>query len=342
MLSRAAFLFLACGLNVQAHDPGLSSAGITLGAKEIVVQLLVAPSDLQALQDSSAEAIAGFGVEMNAAGTALRPTDLKKTVAGPDTGIRLIYSRPHASTILYRSPLIAALPHGHRQILTVRDDAGALLLSRLLSAREDRVEIAMPDPGIGAGVPSTAPQTSSSGFLLLGIHHILAGYDHLLFLFALLLVCDGFWSTAKIITCFTAAHSLTLALATLDIVQIPGGIVEPIIAGSIIYVALENLFVRRQRRSRLVLTFAFGLVHGLGFASVLRDLGVNSGGLVVAVPLLSFNLGVEIGQLAIAALLLPLILWLRGNPAFLSRGVPACSLLIAAAGGYWLLERTLW
>ncbi|HKC86147.1 MAG TPA: HupE/UreJ family protein, partial [Blastocatellia bacterium] len=142
---------------------------------------------------------------------------------------------------------------------------------------------------------------------------------------------------AKIITSFTVAHSITLALATLEVVAIPAGVVEPLIAASIIYVGLENVW-RREVKHRWMLTFAFGLVHGFGFASALKDLGVGAGVKAVA-PLLSFNLGVEIGQIAVAAIVLPLIWKLRQWPRFVISYVPACSILVALAGGYWLWNR---
>jgi hydrogenase/urease accessory protein HupE len=133
---------------------------------------------------------------------------------------------------------------------------------------------------------------------------------------------------------------MTLALATLDLLRVQPSIVEPMIAASIIYVGVENV-VHRNLKWRWVLAFVFGLVHGCGFATVLRDLGVGASGSGVAVPLVSFNLGVELGQLVIAALALPLIWKLKARPAFQLRIVPACSVLIALAGGYWLVQRTL-
>jgi hydrogenase/urease accessory protein HupE len=165
------------------------------------------------------------------------------------------------------------------------------------------------------------------------------GFDHLAFLFVLLIAGSSFREAAKIITSFTAAHSITLALATLDLVNLSPGIVEPLIAVSILYVGLENIF-RQETKRRWLLTFAFGLIHGFGFASVLRELAIGADGGAI-VPLLSFNLGVEAGQMAMAALALPLIWKLKQQPSFAIRYAPACSMLVALAGGYWLVERTL-
>ena len=171
--------------------------------------------------------------------------------------------------------------------------------------------------------------------------HIWTGYDHLLFLFGLLVVCRRLKSIVGIISCFTLAHSLTLALATLNIVTIPSRIVEPAIAASIVFVGIENV-VRRgaEPAGRWALTFAFGLIHGFGFASVLRELGVGQGGRGLALPLFTFNLGVELGQVSIAVLVLPIIWQLRKKPAFVLRGVPALSAAVVAAGLYWFLMRT--
>ncbi|MBI2248151.1 MAG: HupE/UreJ family protein [Armatimonadetes bacterium] len=142
---------------------------------------------------------------------------------------------------------------------------------------------------------------AASGFVLLGIRHILTGYDHVLFLLSLLMLGGGLRALFKIVTAFTVAHSITLSLAVLNIVALPARWVESIIAASIIYVAAENLWRRQSAlRNRWLVTFAFGLVHGLGFASILQELNLPRAG--VAVSLLSFNLGVEMGQLAIVIL----------------------------------------
>jgi hypothetical protein len=117
-------------------------------------------------------------------------------------------------------------------------------------------------------------------------------------------------------------------------------VVEPLIAASIVYVGIENIFSRNLDR-RWLLTFGFGLVHGFGFASVLRELGIGSGAGGTAIPLVSFNLGVEIGQIAIALIILPAVWKLRAQPTFITKYVPACSVLITLIGAFWLVERIL-
>src|SRR5262249_49227835 len=148
-----------------------------------------------------------------------------------------------------------------------------------------------------------------SSFVLLGIEHILTGWDHLLFLLGLLL-CGGGWLTlARLITAFTLAHSVTLALAVLDIVTLPDRLVEAVIALSIAFVAAENIFTRPVASRRWMVSFAFGLVHGFGFSSALRELDLPRHGLVLA--LFGFNVGVELGQGVVVAVALPLLALIR-------------------------------
>ena len=180
---------------------------------------------------------------------------------------------------------------------------------------------------------------SFANFLCLGVKHILTGYDHLLFLFGLLLVARGFFSSLGIITSFTVAHSITLALATLHLVQIPSRIVEPLIAASIVFVGIENLLHGDIPTARRVVAFGFGLIHGFGFASALREAGIGSGTGGIVLPLFSFNLGVELGQIMVAALALPIIWKLRENPMFIARWAPACSAAVVLLGSFWFVQR---
>jgi hypothetical protein len=115
--------------------------------------------------------------------------------------------------------------------------------------------------------------------------------------------------------------------------------VEPLIAATIVYVGCENLLRRQGASHRALLTFAFGLVHGFGFAGALREMGVGSNGGAVAMPLLAFNSGVEIGQLMVAAAILPILWKVKDKPQFALRWAPACSALVALAGGFWFVRR---
>lgn len=171
-------------------------------------------------------------------------------------------------------------------------------------------------------------------FFGLGVEHIFIGTDHILFLLALIIV-SRLGELVKIVTAFTVAHSITLALATLEIVEVDSQLVETAIAATIVYTALENLWLK-DSRSRWRLTFAFGLIHGFGFAGVLRELGLPSVGYVRS--LAAFNVGVEAGQLAIvAALWLPMLLVARSRYAKpIQNGL---SLVVALCGLGWFLDR---
>jgi hydrogenase/urease accessory protein HupE len=185
--------------------------------------------------------------------------------------------------------------------------------------------------------------SAASRFLRLGIEHIFTGYDHIAFLLGLLLLGGSFKELVQIVTAFTLAHSITLALATLGLVNPTPRLVEPLIAASIVYVAAENLWALRRGtrasalRHRWMLTFAFGLVHGFGFASVLRDLHLPRSELAAA--LVTFNLGVEVGQVCIVALAVPLLAALRRTRWFDPTGVRVCSLAVGCLGLTWLVQR---
>lgn len=264
-----------------------------------------------------------------------------------------------------RSKVISLCPLDHKQYLMLQNPSGVMLDERLLRANSDTVSIevsAESEPATGpetnTGIVASAPSTNAVQpaaskpvvvseartvsfleFLKLGIEHILTGYDHLLFLFALLLVTRDWVSSLKVITFFTIAHSITLGVATFDVVSLPSRFVEPMIALSIVYVGVENIVRRGDPHKRWIVTFTFGLIHGFGFASVLKEMGVGARAGGVAMPLFSFNLGVEVGQILVAAIALPIIWQLRKKERFLSQGVPACSILVAVAGAAWFVMR---
>jgi len=173
-------------------------------------------------------------------------------------------------------------------------------------------------------------------FIRLGIAHILTGYDHLLFLAALLVGTATLWRVLGIVTAFTLAHSITLSLAVLGFVRIPSAIVEPLIAASIGGVAVENMFGRYRLWRRFAVTFLFGLVHGLGFADTLTALALQGWRLVRA--LVGFNIGVEIGQAIAIGLALPVLFYL-GRMAQAPVVYRFASIAVAAAGSYWFVER---
>jgi hydrogenase/urease accessory protein HupE len=174
-------------------------------------------------------------------------------------------------------------------------------------------------------------------FVWLGIQHIATGYDHLCFLLGLLVAASGMRSLVKVITSFTIAHSLTLALATFNVVVLPSRFTESMIAASIIYVAVENL-LRKRTVDRWKLTFMFGLVHGFGFSNVLREMQLPRANL--ALSLFSFNLGVEIGQVAFVLLLFPAIEDAVTRMGW-SKLRPALSIVIGLLASYWFIQRAV-
>lgn len=192
-----------------------------------------------------------------------------------------------------------------------------------------------------ATVPgATAPAATFAAFVELGIEHILFGFDHLCFLAGLLIVARSVRGLVIIVTSFTVAHSVTLALAAFNLVVVAPRPVEVLIAASIVWVGVENLLRRGEPTGRWMQALVFGLVHGFGFAGVLKEVIARDPALPMVRSLLGFNVGVESGQLALIALVAPLLGWLRRKPRFERWGERSVSLLVAVAGVYWLLERT--
>lgn len=341
------------GLQLQAHDPGLSSLNVSLSTHFIEVVTAMSDGDFRCLpqatqvawmNDSSNHVPANTGIDLKFNGisppllsrqttrTANRDWELHarfsipKTTQPPGTGSNVVQIFAH---------LLAELPSGHRQVVTVVSETGQTVSQRILKQGDARIDFVWPQASFEA--PSQRPVVEYIG---LGVHHILTGYDHLLFLSVLLLVCRGIRDGLVMVTVFTLAHSITLAVSTLGILHFSSTWVEPVIAASIVYAALENLWHRELTRMRIVVVFVFGLVHGFGFASVLEDLHVGSG-LSVIGPLLGFNIGVELGQLGVVAAVLPAVIVLQARADYSRRWMPAGSVLCAMVGTYWLVTRVL-
>jgi len=175
-------------------------------------------------------------------------------------------------------------------------------------------------------------------FVPAGIHHILIGPDHLLFLVGLLLLGGTVRQLAVVVTAFTVAHSITLSLAALNLVTPPARIIEPAIALSIVYVGADNLLIRGGRDVRAWIAFTFGFIHGFGFASVLREMDLPARAL--GWSLFSFNLGVEIGQLAVVVPVALAIAALRSRSEAAGRQlVFAGSIVVILAGTFWFVQR---
>jgi hydrogenase/urease accessory protein HupE len=342
--------------DAAAHDPGLSSLTIRPRTSSLEATLTLAVKDAAQLAEldenhdgtvtqaefardrPQLEAEVERQVVIAADGEVAKDKSISSRLDEKNNvEVHLDFDAGVFSSLEIQSKIIASLPFGHRQYLQVQNSAGKTVFERLLSASADRATVQMPQTNWrNSAVESIR---CFANFLSLGVRHILTGYDHLLFLFGLLLGARGFFAALNIITSFTIAHSITLAVATLHIVQIPSRIVEPLIAASIVFVGVENLLRGEIPKTRRLVTFGFGLIHGFGFASALREAGIASSAGGIVLPLFTFNLGVELGQVMVAAVALPIIWKLRENPIFIARWAPACSAVVALLGSFWLVER---
>ena len=245
------------------------------------------------------------------------------------------------STLRLNYDLLFALDPTHRGLLTL--STGSLSHGAVFSPEQRSIAIELSE---------ASSWRMFSDYLREGVHHIWIGLDHILFLLVLLLPCvlvreNGQWRGVErlrpalyevfaVVTAFTGAHSITLTLAALGLVRLPSAFVESAIALSVLLSALNNIFPRVTLR-RWALAFGFGLLHGFGFASVLGELGLPDQLRVLA--LLAFNLGVELGQLAIVAVAVPLAFALRNHWTYRQVILQTGSALIALIALYWLLQR---
>ncbi len=238
--------------------------------------------------------------------------------------------------------LLDDLSHGHRHVARV---SGTTTRDEVLYKGHSSFAIA-PDgrgPGdvtVAAGASDAkAPATTRSSawaFFKMGIEHILTGYDHLVFLFGLVLLRARLKELLAVVTAFTIAHSITLAIAVLGIFTPSPRFVEPAIALSIAYVGIENFFVKDASK-RWRITFPFGLIHGFGFAGALQEINLPRSEIPVA--LVTFNLGVEAGQLFAMSIILPMVILIRQKDWFEPKGVRVLSGAVALAGGIWFVMR---
>jgi hydrogenase/urease accessory protein HupE len=305
-----------------------------------------APEELPRLTPSLE--VAGRNLfELTQHGVRILPLSVKaELTVEQELQLTVVYPAPNAGPLQVLARHVQTLGIDYANAFTLTQERPAAVLGAAVFT-SDAAQLSV--DVLDRVAPSATPPLGSSGkahisfgrTFVLGIEHILAGYDHLLFLAGLLIACRRARAMAAIVTAFTLAHSITLALAALDVVSFPASLVEPLIAASIVLVGVENLLLKHAPPARTALCFGFGLVHGFGFAGALRELGLGQNGAPIALPLLGFNLGVEAGQLLVVAVLLPLLLCLRKSPALSRIALPAASLAVAVAGAWWLVDRTL-
>jgi hypothetical protein len=250
--------------------------------------------------------------------------------------------------------LLFDLDPTHRGLLNLSNNGSSQTAIFSGERATQRFELTAAAPTLAIAAP-VSWQSSFITFIREGILHIWAGLDHILFLLALLLPSvlerrNGRWlpvnnlritllSIVKIVTAFTIAHSITLTLASLQLITLPSRLIESVIAASVVLAALNNIVPVVNERRRWLVAFGFGLIHGFGFANVLADLGLPATALVSS--LLAFNIGVELGQLAIVAAFVPLAFALR-NTVFYRRFTLALgSVLVALIAATWMAERIM-
>lgn len=341
-------LWLTAG-PAQAHWADMAAMELDIGAQGARAELML-PTPFVAAQDldrdgrlSPAEITAGRSrlegflnqhIELRQAQTpvrlSLRPAPQAGASARAGTSLLLLdwHWQGQAGPLSLRYDLFPAeAPNAHCLVSLQHQGAARALVF-------DRSRI---DQALSRAAPASFGETLSR-FLLLGLEHIVTGYDHLLFLLALLLVSSRLPYLLKIVTSFTLAHSVTLCLAVLGLVSAPGRWVESLIAASILYVVCVEALWKRQETPWYIVA-GFGLIHGLGFASILDELALPANQLVPA--LLSFNLGIELGQLSFVLLAWGLLSLLAKKPGLQLRIQQAGAFAIILMAGYWLFERAV-
>jgi hydrogenase/urease accessory protein HupE len=349
------FVGVCVGATAHAHQVNLSTARVELRPdRSIAVQLAFKGSDADRLSGTQIydaqkdiadpAKVAAFAgpiaayvnahVSVAGAGGKECPRGAADVASdGDGVIVRVTFScRDVPGDLLYRSTVLTASDKSARQVVLI--GAGENAPQALLDETHSTLTISAPAPSVWS---------TMQRYLVTGVEHIFLGYDHIAFLVAIVLWARRLIPVIKVVTAFTIAHSITLSLAALQIVVIPSAIVEPAIAASIVFVAVENFFSRNVD-GRWRVAFAFGLIHGFGFAGALREMGLPANAVVPA--LAAFNIGVEIGQVAIVSIVVPALILLdrlfaadRTKPVRAAALVYTLSSLITVLGGYWLLTR---
>ncbi len=338
---------------VSAHQAGLSRGTYRLDGAMFTAEIVLARADaallVQGMDSDGDGALSSAEVQAsrNAIGKTLAPKIV--VLAGKEAclgniddvflveedglSIRMIYLCPvPPPSVHVRFDVLELMTFGHRHL--ARAESGEVVMEQVFFGTQREWDISRSDSSVPDGKPVASQRFA--GFFLMGIEHILLGYDHLVFLLGLVLVGGRWKSLLLVITAFTLAHSITLGLAFLGIWTPSPRLVEPLIALSVAYVGVENQFVKDAEK-RWRITFPFGLIHGFGFAGALGEIQVPKADVPRA--LLGFNLGVEAGQLATLAIVLPLLHVAEKRNWLNKRRIRIASWAICALGVIWFFVR---
>ena len=326
--------FIDVRLNSAGMEVGITASVTDLAhdLAEIEPAMLLQPATIAA-QQIALTSILMSRLKVSAAGKLLR-LELREIVPVPekrDLHLMFFYTWSAAPESLRIESLLFPYDPRHRTFVNVY--AGEQLLRQdILTVSNPAVEFR---PSSYQGIAGVVGK-----FVKLGIHHIAIGPDHILFVIGLMLLGGSVGRLLKIVTAFTLAHSITLGLATFQIVSPPASIVEPVIALSIVFVGIHAFLGKKGHDPRLLVTFCFGLIHGFGFANVLQEMVLPRQAL--GWSLFAFNAGVEIAQGCIVLAIVPLLGGLRRSQAVVAdRLVASAALGITAVGGFWFFQRLI-
>jgi hydrogenase/urease accessory protein HupE len=334
--------------HVSAHPAPFSYVDVTIGERQVDValvahvfdvahelgvqppEILLDAKQLAALGDEIvARLLPRFGLAADGRSLSCRPSASEALPDRRAVRLRLACDGEGPAGVLRVQAALFPYDPAHQTFLNVYE-RGALQSQSILDREHPVAEYFT---GTRQGVRAVVRR-----FLPAGVHHILIGPDHLLFLVGLLLLGGSVRQLAWMVTAFTAAHSLTLSIAALALATPPARIVEPAIALSIVYVGIDNLLVKNGRDVRAWIALGFGLVHGFGFASVLREMDLPRRAL--GWSLFSFNFGVEIGQLLVVLAVAFALALLRARSERAGRRLAVVgSVVVAVAGSFWFVQR---
>lgn len=350
----------------HAHETRPSIADVTVNAEEIVmdiqvnVEAFVAGVDLSNVTDTNLSEQAQTYDELRALGVADMEQAFRdywpqmqqgfsirsgaETVT-PELVSVTVTDTPNVELLRDTTLTIRGeLPSGENPVTIAWDSQFGPLVMRQMGGGDDAYTAFLRNGEASAPIPRIGIATEGAfsvfiRYIGIGFEHILPlGLDHILFVLGLYFLSPRIKPLIFQVTTFTLAHTVTLALGILGIVTIAPEIVEPLIAASIVYVAVENLIAKQMTPWRLAVVFAFGLLHGLGFASVLGDFGLESGRFITS--LIGFNIGVEFGQLTVIAIaFLAVGAWFGGKSWYRAYISNPASILIGLVGAYWFVER---